>query len=144
MTDQSASNATLPAGKNELLDLGTLLQLERVGWDALCSPTGRTYYGDLMTDDAVMVLVNGMVMDQPTIASTMNQAPVWDRYDIRDARVIPLGTDSAALVYNATAMRGAETFEALMTSTYTLVGGRPRLKLYTQFFFFKQKTAYEI
>lgn len=114
------------------MDLGTLLQLERDGWDALSSQTGGTFYGDLMTDDAVMVLVNGMVMDQPTIASTMNQAPLWDRYDIRDARVIPLGTDSAALVYNATAMRGADTFEALMTSTYTLVGGRPRLKLYTQ------------
>lgn len=114
------------------MDLGTLLQLERDGWDALSSQTGDTFYGDLMTDDAVMVLVNDMVMDQPTIASTMNQAPVWDRYDIRDARVIPLGTDSAALVYNATAMRGADTFEALMTSTYTLVGGRPRLKLYTQ------------
>lgn len=114
------------------MDLGTLLQLERDGWDALSSQTGGTFYGDLMTDDAVMVLVNGMVMDQPTIASTMNQAPVWDRYDIRDARVIPLDTDSAALVYNATAMRGADTFEALMTSTYTLVGGRPRLKLYTQ------------
>ena len=114
------------------MDLGTLLQLERDGWDALSSQTGGTFYGDLMTDDAGMVLVNGMVMDQPTIASTMNQAPVWDRYDIRDARVIPLGTASAALVYNATAMRGADTFEALMTSTYTLVGGRPRLKLYTQ------------
>lgn len=114
------------------MDLETLLQLERNGWDALTTQTGGTFYGDIMTDNGLMVLVNGAVMDKPTIAATMNQAPAWDNYEIEEPRLVQLGTDSAALVYKATATRGRDTFEALMTSTYTLIDGHPRLALYTQ------------
>ena len=39
-------------------------QIEHDGWDALCRGTGADFYGTLMTDDAVMVLVNGAVLDR--------------------------------------------------------------------------------
>ena len=38
----------------QLLD--DLLKLERAGWRSLCESTGDRFYGDLMTDDAVIVL----------------------------------------------------------------------------------------
>ena len=44
--------------------LEDLLELERAGWRSLCESTGDRFYGDLMTDDAVMVLANGAVMDR--------------------------------------------------------------------------------
>ena len=114
------------------MNLDTLLQLEHDGWDALCAQTGGTFYGDLMTDDAVMVLVNGMVMDQPTIAASMNDAPPWDSYEITDPQLVPLNDGAATLLYRAAARRGSDHFEALMTSTYVLLDGQIRMKLYQQ------------
>jgi len=114
------------------MNLEELLNLERAGWEALCAQRGGTFYGDLMTEDALMVLVNGTVMDQPTIARTLDHSLAWDHYEISDARLIQHDCDCASLIYRATAARGADTFSALMTSTYALVDGRIRLKLYTQ------------
>ncbi len=116
------------------LRLDDLIALEHRGWDALCRSEGGTFYGDLMTEDAVMVLVNGMVLDRPTVASTLDESPAWASYAIEDARRVPVGETSAALVYRASASRPGqgEPFEALMTSVYTIVDGRPRLALYQQ------------
>ena len=48
---------------NELLDL------EHAGWRSLCDGTGDRFYGSLMTDDAVMVLANGMVLDRAAVTT---------------------------------------------------------------------------
>ncbi|MFB9071968.1 nuclear transport factor 2 family protein [Citricoccus parietis] len=116
------------------LTLNDLLPLEHRGWDALCSTRGGTFYGELMTDDAVMVLVNGMVLDRDTVASTLDHAPPWSAYRLDDARLVPTGTDSAALVYTATASRSGDPdpFTALMSSHYRLLDGRIRMTLYQQ------------
>ena len=42
--------------------LGELLEIEHAGWQSLCECAGDRFYGDVMTDDAVMVLANGAVM----------------------------------------------------------------------------------
>jgi len=113
--------------------LDELLQLERTGWDALCAQRGGTFYGELMLDEAVMVLVNGAVMDRATIAASLDQAPPWSRYELSEPRLVEVGEDASALVYRATATRdGEEPFVALMTSVYRRLDGRPRLALYTQ------------
>lgn len=114
------------------MELEDLVALEHAGWDALCEHRGGTFYSDLMTDDAVMVLVNGAVMDRDTIACSLDQAPPWDHYEITNPRLLQHCADCASLLYQATAARGSDTFTALMTSTYALVDGRPRLTLYTQ------------
>lgn len=114
-------------------ELDDLLAVERAGWDALCGSTGGAFYGDLMRPDAVMILVNGMVLDRDAVAASLDGAPAWDSYDLSDARIVPTGADSAALVYRARAERDGEApFEALMTSVYTLADGLPRLALYQQ------------
>ncbi|GAB3084315.1 nuclear transport factor 2 family protein [Corynebacterium aquatimens] len=115
-----------------MLDLDTLLALEHRGWDSLTNGTGGTFYGELMTEDAVMILVNGMILDRDTIAASLNDAPPWDSYSITGARLIPVSPEAATLVYRATSQRGEDTFEAIMSSTYTLIDGSPALTLYQQ------------
>lgn len=119
---------------NAPLDFEELLALERRGWEALCRSEGGVFYGALMAPEGVMVLVNGAVLNRAEVAETLNDAPPWSTYRIDDARRIPTGDSSAALVYRATASRGNddEPFVAMMTSHYTLVDGRPALTLYQQ------------
>ncbi|WP_309080629.1 DUF4440 domain-containing protein [Zhihengliuella sp.] len=116
------------------LSLDTLLELEHRGWQALCSSRGGSFYGDLMTEEALMILVNGAVMDRGTIAATLDEAPPWAEYSIDEPRRIPVGEDATALVYRARATREGqdEPFTALMASTYRVVDGVPRLALYQQ------------
>lgn len=116
------------------LTLDDLLALEHRGWESLCRSEGGTFYGKLMAPQALMVLVNGMVLDQPTVAETLNESPPWSSYSIAHARLIPTGGTGAALVYTATAVREGqhEPFTALMASHYTLIGGIPTLMLYQQ------------
>lgn len=114
--------------------LTELLAIERAGWQALCESTGDRFYGDLMTDDAVMVLANGAVMDRPAVTAALGQSPPWRRFELSNPRVVPAGPDTAALVYVGTAERdGAdEPFVGAMSSVYHRVDGRWRLVLYQQ------------
>ncbi len=87
-----------------------------------------------MTEDAVMVLANGSVLDRPAVISALGQAPPWTSFTLSDERVISAGPDTAALVYVGTAERdGAdEPFAGAMSSVYHRVDGRWRLVLYQQ------------
>lgn len=115
------------------LTLDHLLSLEHQGWMSLRESRGGSFYADTMTEDGLMVLVNGMVLDRETIAATLDNAPGWDTYEISDPRLIPLGRKAAALVYLAQAERRDEgPFVAWMSSIYRLVDGEPRLALYQQ------------
>ncbi len=112
----------------------TLLDLESRGWDSLCNSTGGDYYGGLMTDDAVMVLANGMVMDRNSVVESLGQAPPWSSYEISEERVIPNGSDSACLVYVGKGQRDGEqpAFVAVMSSVYRREDDGWRLSLYQQ------------
>ena len=87
-----------------------------------------------MTDDAVMVLANGAVMDRDAVVAALGQAPPWRAFDLTDPRVIPAGDDSAALVYVGRAERdGAdEPFVGAMSSVYRRTADGWRLVLYQQ------------
>jgi len=112
----------------------TLMQIERSGWDSLCNSTGDTFYGQLMTDDAVMVLANGAVMDRDAVVESLGQAPPWRKFEISDVRLVRTGTDSATLVYVGTAYRDDEepAFVGTMSSVYLREGDDWRLALYQQ------------
>lgn len=113
--------------------LDQLLALEHDGWASLCDGTGGTFYGNLMTPDALMVLTNGMVMDRETVVASLNDSPTWDSYEIFDTKIVDLGDDAAALVYRARAQRGdIEPFVALMVSAYRSMTGEPQLATYQQ------------
>ncbi|WP_293786333.1 nuclear transport factor 2 family protein [uncultured Aeromicrobium sp.] len=116
------------------LTLDGLLDLEHRGWEALTSSRGGIFYGELMTPEAVMILVNGMVLDRPTIAQTLNDSPPWSSYRLENPRLVPTSETSAALVYTATAHRDGqdEPFVALMSSHYRVLDDQLRLTLYQQ------------
>ena len=126
--------AKTEAGARPALTVDDLLELERRGWDALCRADGGSFYGRIMTPDAVMVLVNGMILDVQAVVESLNASPPWASYSIDDVRLVPTGDASAALLYRATAVRAGqdEPFVALMTSHYRLVDGEPALTLYQQ------------
>jgi hypothetical protein len=111
-----------------------LLALEHAGWKSLSDGTGGRFYGDIMTADALMVLANGAVMDRPAVISALGQSPPWSRYEIDHARVVEIGPDTAALVYQGTGYReGAdEPFVGAMSSVYRRGDDGWKLALYQQ------------
>ncbi|MFD5215573.1 nuclear transport factor 2 family protein [Microbacterium sp. NPDC058345] len=115
-------------------ELERILDVERQGWDALCAARGGTHYRELMTADAVMVLVNGMVLDRDAVAASLDDAPPWRTYTLTDPRLVRVGEDAVALVYRARAERAddEEPFRALMTSVYARTDDGLRLALYQQ------------
>ncbi len=110
-----------------------LLSLEHQGWMSLCQGTGSEFYGQLMTDDAVMVLPHGLLLDRRAVIASLSDAPAWDNYEIANERIIELDDDNAVLVYTGEATRGEEPpFSALMSSVYTRQKGELKLALYQQ------------
>jgi hypothetical protein len=116
----------------DLLD--ELLKLEHAGWQALSNATGDKFYGSIMTDDALMVLANGSIMDREAVISALDQAPPWERYEIDDPRAIAIDDETAALVYIGTGYReGAdEPFIGAMSSVYHRTPEGWKLALYQQ------------
>lgn len=113
--------------------LDELLELEHAGWRSLCESTGDDFYGRLMTDDGLMVLVDGSVLDRAAVVASLGQAPPWATFEIREPRLVGLGERSAALVYTGEARRDDGTaFVARMASSYVRVDGAWRLALYQQ------------
>lgn len=111
-----------------------LLEIEHRGWGSLCDSTGADFYGSIMTDDGVMVLAHGVVMDREAVVASLNEAPPWRTYEISDAGLIEAADDTAVVVYTGRAYRdGADpAFEGLMSSVYVRKHGAWRLALYQQ------------
>jgi hypothetical protein len=120
------------SAESDILD--ELLELEHDGWKALCGGTAAQFYGDVMAADGVMVLANGAVMTRAEVTEALAQAPPWQRYEITDALLIDVGTDTAALVYTGKGWReGAdEPFVGAMSSVYHRTDTGWRLALYQQ------------
>ncbi len=111
-----------------------LLELEHRGWRSLCEGSGAAFYGDLMTEDGVMVLANGAVLDRDAVVRSLEQSPTWRTYAIDDPRLVRTGPNSVALVYVGTGYREAEepAFVGVMTSVYVRSGDAWGLALYQQ------------
>jgi hypothetical protein len=118
--------------ESDILD--ELLELEHDGWKALCGGTAAQFYGDVMAADGVMVLANGAVMTRAEVTEALAQAPPWQRYEITDALLIDVGTDTAALVYTGKGWREGsdEPFVGAMSSVYHRTDTGWRLALYQQ------------
>jgi len=111
-----------------------LLDMEHAGWASLCNGTASEFYGDAMTDDAVMVLANGTVMTRDEVIQALRNAPPWAAYEIDDVRFVSVGANSTAVVYLGTGHRGEEepSFVGVMTSVYVERDGHWKLALYQQ------------
>lgn len=116
------------------MDVEVLLELERAGWDALCEATGSAFYGEIMTDDALMILANGQVMSRDDVVAALREAPTWSAYAIDVPRLVEIGSDTAALVYEATGWRDEQPdpFVGAMASVYVRSDAGWKLALYQQ------------
>lgn len=71
-----------------VLTLDRLAALEHKGWESLCESRGGTFYGAVMSVDARMILVNGMVLDRDTVAASLNDSPPWDSFEILEPTLV--------------------------------------------------------
>ena len=116
------------------MSIDDLLELEHKGWQSLCSSSGADFYGQLMTEDGVMILSHGFVLTREQVIESLNEAPPWSKYEITEERLVPLDEFSAVLVYQGTAWRDetAPEFQALMSSVYVRRQNEWRLATYQQ------------
>jgi Domain of unknown function (DUF4440) len=111
-----------------------LIQVERRGWDALCSDNAATYYREHLTEDALMAFPFGL-MDREEALRAMAAAEPWSRYDMQDPRVVSLGPDAGVVVYTVTAQRqGQEPFTAVLSSTFVRRDGEWKTAFHQQSF----------
>ena len=116
------------------IDMAELLRLEHAGWTSLCEGSAGEFYGGIMTEDALMVLLDGSVLDREQVEASLQDAPAWSAYEITDERLVEMGSDAAAFVYRGRAFRasGGPPIDARMSSVYVRRDGRWRLALYQQ------------
>lgn len=113
--------------------LDELLELENAGWRSLCDGTGGEFYGRIMTDEALMVLANGLPMTRSQVVESLAEAPPWDGYRIDDPVVVEVSDSVTSLVYGGTGRRDdGDDFTGIMASTYVRDDAGWRLTLYQQ------------
>jgi hypothetical protein len=135
---QDAGSLSKEAAKNAAMSSDSfaqeLIQVERRGWEALCSTDAVTYYQQHLAADALMAFPFG-VMDREEVLRAMAAARPWASFDMENPRVIQLGPDCGVLVYAVTAQReGQETFAAVLSSTFVRRDDNWRLAFHQQSF----------
>ena len=108
-------------------------QLEQDGWAALSKGTGADFYRNVLADDALMVLPNGVMGRDATIEAFLT-APQWTEFKLDDVQEVTIGPDAVLVTYRATASRGGDEprYEALMSSVYRRTVDGWRLVLHQQ------------
>jgi ketosteroid isomerase-like protein len=105
-----------PRSKGEIVT--TVSELERAGWNALCSGRARAFYDQVMTADAVFV-VPGAVLDRTQTLRSWDDVPRWQSVDLDPERIISVSDDVAIVTYRARAERPDEApYIAQFTSVY--------------------------
>ena len=113
--------------------LRTLVDLESRGWDALCAGAGADFYGRLMTEDGVMLVADGSVLDRDAVVASLRDPTPWSSYSIDDPRLVAIGADGVALVYRGTGVRDGEPlYVAGMTTVYVRHPGGWRVAFHQQ------------
>ncbi len=109
-----------------VLSLDLLLSSER----ELALGDGRTYRARCAPE--ALFIVPGMTLDLDRCAEAMDDSPGWDEVEMTDARLVPVGTSAAAVVYRFTGRRGETVYRASMSSVYAVGEDGPRLVLHQQ------------
>lgn len=109
-----------------MLSLETLMASER----ELAHGDGAAYRR-VLTEDA-LVVVPGMVLDAEACVRAMDASPGWERVEFADTALVPVGDGAAAVVYTFEGVRSGTTYRAVLSSTYVLRDGVPRLALHQQ------------
>lgn len=86
-----------------------------------------------MTDEARMVLANGMTMTRSEVVESLAQAPPWDGYSIDDPVLVGVSDTVVSLLYTGTGRRkDGDEFTAVMATTHVRHDAQWRLAPYQQ------------
>ena len=108
----------------------TLAQLEDEFWNAAGD---RDRYAAALADDAVHVFPGWGIAQRNAVLDGVAAADPWERVEIDDPQVVPLGDDAAALIYEARAQRGdGSPYVAAITSVYRRAGNGWMLVVHQQ------------
>lgn len=78
------------------------MTLEQRGWQSLCDGTGGDFCREVVAEDALMELSNGVIMDRTAVTATLARTPRWSGYAIVGAHLVSVGARCAALEYIST------------------------------------------
>jgi hypothetical protein len=98
-----------------------LLELERLGWEALSAsggPSPAAHFGGVLADDAVFLLPGGLVLQGRDAILESMEVPPWTSYVLDHQQVVLLSAHAAAVVYRGSAVRAESPYRALFSSTY--------------------------
>ena len=112
-----------------------LIDLEEQGWQALSSErdAAQAFYDAVLHDQAVMFFPGGMRVESKQLILESLAAKPWKTYQIEALRPIFLSEKAALLACKVRAQcDGDEPYEALISSTYTQVGGQWKLIFHQQ------------
>ena len=112
----------------------TLLGLERRGWEALATSgeAAVAHFDRVLAPSVLFVLPGDLIIVDRDAALRSMAGPPWDEVDLAEERILGLGDGSAVVAYRARAWRGAEPYEALVTSTYRRLDDGWRLTAHQQ------------
>ena len=101
-----------------------LRELELEGWQAVAEYRACGFYSNRLTDDGLLVLPDGSVLDKWEAAvSALNGEDTWTSYRIEDERMVLLSAGCAALTYTASAQILEEPeYQAVVTSVFVRRG----------------------
>ena len=101
-----------------------LRELEMEGWQAVTEYRACGFYSNRLTDDGLLVLPDGSVLDKWEAAvSALNGDDTWTSYRIEDERMVLLSAGCAALTYTASAqMLDEPEYRAVITSVFVRRG----------------------
>ena len=101
-----------------------LRELEMEGWQAVAEYRACGFYSNRLTDDGLLVLPDGSVIDKWEAAvSALNGDDTWTSYRIEDERMVLLSAGCAALTYTASAqMLDEPEYRAVITSVFVRRG----------------------
>lgn len=111
-----------------------LVELERESWRALATDgdAAAAHYEKVLADDVLMLLPDGLVIDDRQQAIDSMRGAPWEDFELTDERVLELDAGAAVVAYRATARRTGQDYRALFNSTYVRDGDTWRLALHQQ------------
>lgn len=110
----------------------TLMALEEKFWEA-SSAANISLIREYLTDDALAVGTFGILDKETTIAINEGQPPFLFWRIERAPQILQLTTESAIVIYKATAQReGREPFTVMISSTYVNRNGSWKLVFHHQ------------
>lgn len=109
-----------------------LMELEEEGWAAIKAGRGD-HYREICLDDCLMVESDGVATWRDFLDEVDGKPAPFERYDLKDAKMVPLNDTGAVLTYHANAeVEGRGSFDLYMTSVYILEGTNWKLAFHQQ------------